>query len=61
MRWRKFKCWLRHRRFWSAEPIYHSYLMRCDKCGRAWIDHDYLTNTEFPSAVPSQTQNTEAG
>ena len=29
MMWRKLKCWLSHKRFWSAEPIYHSYLMRC--------------------------------
>lgn len=37
---REFWCWLTHWKSWTAEPLYHSYLMRCAKCGREWVFHD---------------------
>jgi hypothetical protein len=39
--WRAVICvwfhWPHHR---TLYPLYHSYQVRCDKCGREFIDHD---------------------
>jgi hypothetical protein len=35
-----FRCWLFHRSWWRAKPVYHSWDMHCEKCGRDWIEED---------------------
>ena len=38
--WSGWWCWIFHRSHQRCEPVYHSWEVRCAKCGTRWIEKD---------------------